>query len=580
MTQRSEVRDGMQIDWDVPITMSDGVVLRADVFRPPGRGRYPVLMSYGPYGKNLRFQQGYPTAWNIMVAQKPEVLQGSSNRYQQWEVCDPEKWVPHGYACIRVDSRGAGRSPGVMDCHSPQEVQDLYECIEWAGVQPWSSGKVGLSGISYYAMNQWRVAALQPPHLAALVIWEGAVDRYRDATRHGGIACSFGRDWMDMQVKPLQHGRGERGARSDMNGEWVCGPETIDDEVLAQRRVDAWPEVSGRPLDDDYYQQRRAELERIEVPLLSAANWGGQGLHLRGNVEGFLGAGSRQKWLEVHGGTHWVEYYTDYGVGLQRRFFDHFLKDIDNGWDREPPVLLQVRHTDRFVARAEHEWPLARTRWTTLYLDADGLALATEPPRRAAQLDYTTLGDGLTFRSAPMTVDTEITGPSALRLRLSSRTRDADVFAVLRVFDPQGQELLFYGALDPKTPVGQGWLRASQRKLDAQRSRPWRPYHPHDEIQPLVPGEPVDLDVEIWPTSVVVPRGWTLALTLLGRDYEHGQDSAGLSNMKYPMRGCGPFLHNDPDDRPPSVFDTVCTLHIDPAQPVQLLLPMIPEKDA
>jgi uncharacterized protein len=152
----SETRDGMRIDWDAPIEMSDGLVLRADVFRPVGEGRYPVLMSYGPYGKGLAFQEGYSTAWTIMAAQKPEVLEGSSNKYQQWEVCDPEKWVPHGYVCIRVDSRGAGRSPGVLDCHSLRETEDFRECIEWAGEQPWSSGKVGLSGISYYAMNQWR----------------------------------------------------------------------------------------------------------------------------------------------------------------------------------------------------------------------------------------------------------------------------------------------------------------------------------------------------------------------------------------------------------------------------------------
>lgn len=571
-----EIRDGMRIHWDAEIAVRDGLVLRADIFRPVADGRYPVLMSYGPYGKGLSFQRGYPTAWNIMIQQKPEVLEGSSNRFQQWEVCDPEKWVPHGYVVIRVDSRGAGRSPGVIDCHSPREIEDFYDCIEWAGVQPWSNGKVGLSGISYYGMNQWRVAAQQPPHLAALMIWEGASDVYREAYRHGGIACSFPRNWLEMQVKPLQHGRGELGPRSDVTGELVCGPDTIDDSILAERRVDAWPDVLARPLDDDYYRERGATFERIEVPLLSAANWGGQGLHLRGNIEGFLAAGSQQKWLEVHGGTHWVEYYTNYGVELQRRFFDHFLHGKDNGWDREAPVQLQVRHVDRFVPRTENEWPIARTRWTRFYLDGAGRALTTEPPREPARLDYATMGAGLTFRSAPLSEDTEITGPSALHLHLSSRTTDADVFAVLRVFDPRGQELLFYGALDPKTPVGQGWLRASQRKLDAARSLPPRPYHPHDEAQPLTPGEPVALDVEIWPTSVVVPKDWTIALTLLGRDYEHGQDDAALSNMKNPMRGCGPFVHNDLHDRPPEVFDTMCTVHLDPGQPSFVLLPIVP----
>lgn len=575
---KSETRDGMQIDWDLPITMSDGLVLRADVFRPTGTGQYPVLLSYGPYGKGLSFQEGYPTAWNVMVAQKPEVLEGSSNKYQQWEVADPEKWVPHGYICIRVDSRGAGRSPGTIDCHSPQEIQDLFECIEWAGVQDWSNGKVGLSGISYYGMNQWRVAALRPPHLAAIMIWEGCSDVFREAYRHGGIACSFSKNWLEMQVKPLQHGRGERGPVSHVTGDLVCGPETIDDNKLEHLRIASWPEIISRPLDDEYYQSRRTDFSKIEVPLLSAGNWGGQGLHLRGNIEGYLAAGSKQKWLEVHGGAHWVEYYTDYGIELQRRFFDHFLKGEANGWDKEPPIQLQVRHINRFIHRTENEWPLARTRWTRFYLDPEGLALTATPPDRAATIAYEALGEGVTFTSAPLVAETEITGPSALKISLSAQTADADVFAVLRVFDPAGEELLFYGALDPKTPVGQGWLRASQRKIDPARSTPWRPYHPHDAVQPLSPGVPVDLDLEIWPTSVVVPQGWRIALTILGRDYDHGQAAAGLSNMKNAMRGCGPFVHEDEDDRPLAVFGGRNTLHFDQTRPAYVLLPVVPQK--
>lgn len=169
----SEVRDGMYIDWDVSITMDDGVELKADVFRPDDERRYPVLLSYGPYAKGLSFQEGYPDQWRRMTSAYPDVAEGSTNKYQAWEVVDPEKWVPEGYACVRVDSRGAGRSPGVIDHFSPRETRDLYECIEWAGTQPWSTGKVGLAGISYYAINQWQVAALNPPHLAAICPWEG-----------------------------------------------------------------------------------------------------------------------------------------------------------------------------------------------------------------------------------------------------------------------------------------------------------------------------------------------------------------------------------------------------------------------
>ena len=154
----SEVRDGMRIDWDVPITMEDGLVLRADVFRPIKDGKYPVLLSYGPYGKWLHFEDGYKTAWNRMAETHPDVIAGSTNRYQSWEVCDPEKWVPDGYVCLRVNSRGCGRTPGYVEHWSPREAKDFAQCVEWAGTQGWSNGKVGLSGISYYAMNQWQVA--------------------------------------------------------------------------------------------------------------------------------------------------------------------------------------------------------------------------------------------------------------------------------------------------------------------------------------------------------------------------------------------------------------------------------------
>ena len=155
----SEVRDGMQIDWDVAISMADGVVLRADIFRPLGDKKVPVIMSYGPYAKGLDFRVGYKSQWARVVEAVPEILEGSSNNYQNWELVDPERWVPEGYACVRVDSRGAGRSPGLLDCWSPLETQDFHECIEWAGTQTWCNGKVGINGISYYAMNQWTVAA-------------------------------------------------------------------------------------------------------------------------------------------------------------------------------------------------------------------------------------------------------------------------------------------------------------------------------------------------------------------------------------------------------------------------------------
>jgi uncharacterized protein len=568
----------MKIDWDVPIRMDDGLVLRADIYRPderPDSGKHPVLLSYGPYGKGLAFQEGYKTAWDIMARENPDAVSGTSNRYQNWEVVDPEKWVPEGYVCVRIDSRGAGRSPGYLCHNNARETRDLYECIEWAAAQPWSSGKVGMNGISYYASNQWRAAAVQPPHLAAICVWEGWNDPYRESARHGGIICSFRKNWQDMQVKTVQHGVGTRGKKNPNTGELVCGPETLSEEELGRNRENMWQSFLSREWMDDYYLERTADLSKVTIPLLTAANWGGQGLHTRGNFEGFTRAASRQKWLEVHGGSHWAPFYTDYGRKLQLEFFDHFLKGKPNGWDQRRRVMLNVRHPgEKFVPREENEWPLARTQWTRFYLQPDGMRLSREAQGGASTLGYEPTGNGLTF-SMVAEREVEITGPSALKLWVSSATTDADLFVVLRVFDPGGKEVLFQGALDPKTPVAQGWLRASHRKLDPAKSLPYRPWHTHDEKQALKPGEPVELDIEIWPTCIVVPAGYRIALSIRGRDYEHDDAPASLSNMKNPMRGCGPFTHDDETDRPPRIFNGKVTLHFE-RQPF-VLLPIIPK---
>jgi uncharacterized protein len=569
----------MRIDWDVVIRMDDGLELRADVFRPDGGGRHPVILSYGPYAKGLAFQEGYPSAWQRMVAEHPDVAYGSSNRYQSWEVVDPEKWVPDGYACVRVDSRGAGRSPGRIDHFSPRETKDFYQCIEWSGVQPWSNGKVGLDGISYYGINQWHVASLQPPHLAAMCIWEGAADWYRDMTHHGGILSTFWANWYDMQVKTVQYGLGERGPRSRVTGELVCGDETLSDAALYGNRAEFGEEILAHPLDDEYHKARSPVWDKVTTPFLSAANWGGQGLHPRGNFEGFVRAASKHKWLEAHGIEHWTHFYTDYGVSLQKRFFARFLKGDERAWPDAPRVRLQVRHVDRFVDREESEWPIARTQWTKFHLDPSGHALLREPPSKAGTLSYAALGDGATFVSAPLGEDTEITGPLAARLFVSSSTADADCFLVFRVFTADLREVVFQGAIDPHTPIAQGWLRASHRKLDARLSTPYRPYHTHDEIQPLSPGKPVQLDIEIWPTSIVVPAGHRLALSVRGRDYEWQKSTgARLSNFKNELRGCGPFLHDDPRDRPAKVFGGTNTLHFGPGQEAYLLVPIVPPK--
>ncbi len=570
---RVEILPDMTIEWDVPIPMDDGVVLRADVFRPIGTGRHPVIMTHGPYGKNLSFSQGWPTQFNALTTAWPEVLERSSGRFHVWETVDPEKWVPEGYVCLRVDARGSGQSPGYLNPFSPREIDDYAACIEWAGVQDWSDGKVGLNGISYYAITQWLVAARQPRHLAAVCAWEGAADFYRDQTRHGGMLSTFWATLAPRQIWRVQHGLGERGLVSELNGGPVSGDITLSDEELAANRIDFAGEIRRHELEDAFHLDRSVDWSKVTVPFLSAANWAGQGLHGRGNFEAFGQAASSEKFLEAHGYEHWTTFYTDYGREMQLRFFDNYLKGRDT-WSDQPRVLLQVRHPgEKFVERRAEDWPLPQTEWTPFYLEAEAESLSRTEPSDSGAATYDALeSSGLTFVYPPQDDAFEVTGPVAAKLWISSSTTDADLFLTLRLFDPQGDEVLFAGSVDPRTPIGQGWLRASQRHLDSERSLPWRPYHTHDRREPLSPGEPVELDIEIWPTSIVVPPRHTLALTVAGVDFDHG---LGEDPIRPGMRGSAIFMHDDPADRPAERFGGRVTVHTGGDMASRLLLPII-----
>jgi len=277
--------------------------------------------------------------------------------------------------------------------------------------------------------------------------------------------------------------------------------------------------------------------------------------------------------------TIWSHFYSPYGVALQKRFFDYFLKGLDNGWSTQPRVQLNVRHPgEKFVLRHESEWPLARTQWTKFYLDPSDLALGRKPATAAGKLEYEALGNGLTFS---MTVDreTEITGPMAAKLFVSSSTKDADLFLIVRVVDPQGKEVTFMGSTDPNTPIANGWLRVSHRRLDPKRSLPYRPYHSHDRVEPLTPGAVYECDVEIVTSCIVVPAGWRVALTVRGKDYEYeGEVSEFGKKFHYGTRGTGGMTHADADDRPADVFGGKVTLYAGGGRDSYLLLPIIPTR--
>jgi hypothetical protein len=562
----------MILDRDVEIPMRDGARLRANVFRPDGPGQFPVLMTFGPYGKDVPLREFMQEAWDRLNETYPEILAASSCKHLVFERPDPEVWVPHGYVVIAVDSRGAGKSPGRLDPNSPAEFRDFYDAIEWAATQPWSSGKVGLLGISYYAAGQWFVAAMRPPHLAAILPWQGTYDFYRDRTRQDGIfASGFLRRWWARSVLRNQHGNAESPYHDIYTGERTTGSAALSADELAQNRANYLEDVLAHPLNDTFYHERTPDLSRIDVPALVVANWGGLGLHLRGTIRGWMGLGSRQKWLKVQSGSYFHTFLQPKNVALQRRFFDRWLKGMDNGWESEPRVEVEIRAPGDSVKRVARSdaWPLPQTQWTRLYLDAASKTLRPEAPGAPARASYEALSPGVTFSTAPLPADVEIAGPVKAKLFLSSTTPDTDIFATVCAFDADGKEMTFIAAPEPKAPVTQGWLRVSQRKLDPQRSTEYLPCYPHDDRQPLVPGEIYQVDLEIWPMGLWLPNGARLTLTIQGKDFER----PGATG---PLRGVAWFTHDDPADRPPERFAGTNTLHTGGRHASYLLLPMLP----
>jgi predicted acyl esterase len=313
-------------------------------------------------------------------------------------------------------------------------------------------------------------------------------------------------------------------------------------------------------LDDVYYRSRTPDLSRIKVPLLSVGNWGGVGLHLRGNIEGYLGAASAYKWLRIHTGNHFTPFYGEEGRALQERFFDYWLKGHENGLLDDARIQLAIRRGSGFTWRSEHEWPLARTQWTHFYLDAADMSIGERVPNSPAHVSYAAPEGGISFVTAPFAQETEVTGPLALRLWVSSCTTEMDLFVTIRNLDAGGNDVACVGSNNEPVPVTKGWLRVSHRKLDQERSSEYRPYHRHDEIQKLAPGEIVPVEVEIWPTSMVFEVGHRLALDIEAHD----------------GTGPGMFRHNDPDDRQPSLLAGINTIHTGGQRLSYLLLPVIP----
>lgn len=481
---RVERADGMVIEYDTAVPMRDGGEIYVDVFRPDGSEPVAPIIAWAPYGKHapvgydLFPNHGIDPAW--------------ISPYAGFEAPDPLYWTRHGYSVINADPRGMWRSPGDATFFSAQETRDLYDLIEWAGMQPWSNGKAGMSGVSYLAMIQWHVAADHPPHLAAINPWEGVSDRYREMTYHGGIPEDrFGPMWRARRV-PYSTGR-------------------VEDTVAM---------YAAHPLLDAYWEQVTPQLGEIRTPAFVVASWSDQGLHTRGTIEGFKRIASEHKWLFVHGRKKWGFYYEPQNVELLRQFFDRFLLDRDSGLFGWPRVRVEVR--ERLLVgdyRDDERWPLTGTEYRALYLDASRGELVCGPVDNESKARYDAR-EGQAEFTHRFENRVDLVGGMKLRLWVQAEgAQDMDLFVALQKLDADGEIVPFsyFNSLEDG-PVALGWLRVSHRELDGALSSPEQPWHSHRREMLLEPGEVVVVDVEIWPSGTRFEAGEQLRLIVQGSD--------------------------------------------------------------
>lgn len=548
----SKPKHAVRVEKDIRVAMRDGTKLACDVYRPDAPGRFPALLSYSLYGKDV--QKPSPVRLPLSPAR------GNGGQ----EAGNTEYFVSRGYVHVIADVRGSGDSEGEYNFQGIREQQDGFDLIEWIAEQPWCDGNVGMLGMSYFAVVQLLVAAQNPPHLRAIVPYEAYTDRYRYSVYHGGILNEgfFHQWWGHVSVGRMRP---------------LVFSYLSEDEI--RKRVDALmqtPEVEKSPylhiclkypeknplLFDfllqphygPYYSERSSAtmLDRIRIPAFLCARWSGWPIHLAGAFSAWEGLSGPKKMfiMETVSTDGPMRPWGDH-QDLILRWYDHWLKGNDTGMMDEAPIQLLIGGTDEI--RDEHEWPLARTRWTKLYLGVGGRLSEQAPSEESSSDTFSNdpfivpnkAPPGLTYATSPFTSDTEITGPLALYLQASLDTPDATWMVRIRDEAPDGRSSI----------VTKGWLRASHRALDPKRSKPYQPFHPHDSSIPVQPGAIEEYAIEIREASRLFRTGHRLVLDI------RGQDTQGEELMWYHLSNGVSTRH---------------TVHHDRNHASYLLLPVIP----
>lgn len=461
---------------DVPVTLRDGTVIYVDIFRPNDNERHPSIMAWSPYGKEIGGQHLDDVPFRSGVP-----LDATSG-LEKFEAPDPAFWVKYGYVIINPDSRGAFNSEGNLIYWGSQMARDGYDTIEWAATQKWSNGKVGMSGNSWLTVSQWFIAGEEPPHLAAIAPWEGFVDHFRETANRGGIP------------NPVF-------------------PEAIFETFASRNLIEDQPRmIVTHTLLDEYWQDKIAKVENIKIPAYVVASYTNP-VHTHGTFRGFNLIQSQNKWLRVHNTNEWFDYYQPQNMEDLKRFFDHYLKGENNGWENTPKVRLSILdpgHED-IVNRVENEFPLARTSYQRLYLSTDS-RLVTSNPKDNRKVSYYINSDK---PSAEFTYtfdkDTEITGYMKLHLNVEAMgSDDMELHVSIQKLSADGDPIP--DRITGNTITADGYLRVSQRAVDEKLSSDYEPILRHDHEDLLQPGEIVPVDIAIWPMGMKYHKGEKLSL--------------------------------------------------------------------
>ena len=468
------------LERDVPVTLRDGVTIYTDVFRPADEEEHPAILALSPYGKEIGSQ------WLDDTPNHAGIPMNATSGLQKFEGPDPAYWCHHGYAIINPDVRGAYNSEGVILFFGSDYGRDGADLIEWTATQSWCNGKVAMSGNSWLAISQWFVAAQRPPHLAAIAPWEGLSDCRQEVATRGGVA-------MPEFVKMLSDS-----FVSTENG-------GVEDCIAMMNQG-----LTNNP----YWEDKAAELEKIDVPAYVVASYTNP-IHTYGSLEGYRRISSKEKWLRIHNTGEWDDYYNPAHVEDLRKFFDRYLKGIDNGWENTPRVRVSVLNPggQDIVDRPEADWPIPRTKYQKLYLNAGNHRLETQNGSEA-ELTYNSDKNGKAVFTMKMPEDTEICGYIKLRLWVEAPDHDdMDLAVTLEKRRPSGLPYKF--SLGPGMDMSaKGYIQVSLRELDESRSRSENPVQSMEREQKLKPGEIVPVDILIWPMGLLFKKGDQLRLTV------------------------------------------------------------------